>query len=93
MIVSFGASWPLNIMKAYKSRSTKGVSLAFTSLICIGYVAGIVSKLVAYATIGASYWTFLTVLAFVFYWINLVMVSSAIVIYFRNKKIESKENK
>ena len=46
MIVSFGASWPLNVLKSYKARTTKGKSLAFLLLIFFGYIAGIVSKLV-----------------------------------------------
>lgn len=33
MIVSFGASWPLNVIKSYKARTTKGKSLAFLCLI------------------------------------------------------------
>ena len=33
MIVSFGASWPLNVMKSYKARTTKGKSLPFLLLI------------------------------------------------------------
>ena len=45
MIVSFGASWPLNVIKSYKARTTKGKSLAFLCLIFFGYVAGIISKL------------------------------------------------
>ena len=44
MIVSFGASWPLNVIKSYKSRTTKGKSLAFLCLIVFGYIAGIISK-------------------------------------------------
>ena len=27
MIVSFGASWPMNVMKSYKARTAKGKSL------------------------------------------------------------------
>ena len=27
MIISFGISWPLNILKSYRSRTTKGKSL------------------------------------------------------------------
>ena len=46
MIVSFGASWPLNVIKSYKTRTTKGKSLPFLLLILFGYVAGIASKLV-----------------------------------------------
>ena len=45
MIVSFGASWPLNVIKSYKARTTKGKSLAFLCLILFGYIAGIISKL------------------------------------------------
>ena len=33
MIVSFGCSWPLNVLKSYKARTTKGKSLAFLLLI------------------------------------------------------------
>ena len=29
MIVSFGASWPLNVVKSYKARTAKGKSLGF----------------------------------------------------------------
>ena len=46
MIVSFGASWPLNVMKSYKARTTKGKSLGFLCLIFFGYIAGIASKFV-----------------------------------------------
>ena len=46
MVVSFGASWPLNVMKSYKARTTKGKSLGFLLLIFFGYIAGIASKLV-----------------------------------------------
>ncbi len=31
MIVSFGASWPTNVIKSYKARSAKGKSLLFLS--------------------------------------------------------------
>ena len=47
MIVSFGASWPLNVMKSYTSRTAKGKSPAFLLLIFTGYVWGIISKLMA----------------------------------------------
>ena len=44
MLVCFGFSWPLNVMKAYKARSAKGTSLAFILLIITGYVAGRLAK-------------------------------------------------
>ena len=60
MIVSFGASWPMNVMKSYKARTTKGKSLAFLCLIFFGYIAGIASKFIneAYmASFGQKWYT------------------------------------
>ena len=44
MVLCFGASWPFNVMKSYKARTTKGKSLLFLCLIFFGYIAGIASK-------------------------------------------------
>ena len=81
MIVSFGASWPLNVIKSYRARTTKGKSLAFLLLIFFGYIAGIVSKLIneAYMTAIAEKWYVLF-----FYCLNFVMVGIDLVLYFRN---------
>ncbi|HIR22759.1 MAG TPA: hypothetical protein IAB32_03120 [Candidatus Scatosoma pullicola] len=89
MVLCFGASWPFNIVRAYKARTTKGTSLQFTILIGIGYIGGILSKIFASADQGAGYWKPLTVLAFVFYIINLCMILTALAIYFRNKKLDA----
>lgn len=85
MIVSFGASWPLNVIKSYKARTTKGKSLAFLCLILFGYVAGITSKLIneAYMAAFAQKWYVLF-----FYVLNFVMVAADLVIYFRNAKLD-----
>lgn len=88
MVVCFGLSWPLNIIKAYKARTAKGTSLYFTLLIAVGYVAGICSKLFFALSRGPEYWTLLTILAFVFYIINLIMVSTGLAIYFRNRRLD-----
>lgn len=45
MMLCFGISWPINIYKSYKIRSTKGKSAVFLCFILIGYIAGITSKL------------------------------------------------
>jgi len=92
MIITFGLSWPFNIRRAYKARTAKGTSFAFTFFIAIGYVCGIFSKIAAASAVGASYWTFLRVFAFVFYFINLSMVTASICIYFRNKKLDKTES-
>ena len=44
MLIWFGLSWPLNVIKAYKARTTQGTSLPFILLIVTGYIAGITAK-------------------------------------------------
>lgn len=78
MIVCFGLSWPLSIMRSYKSRSTKGKSLLFMCFIVFGYLCGIASKMLTH-TYNLAFW---------FYFPNVIMVSTDICLYFRNKKIE-----
>lgn len=89
MIVAFGVSWPFNIIRAYKARTTKGTSLPFLSLIGSGYIAGILSKIFACQGVE-NYWTYLRIIAFVFYCINLSLIITATVIYARNKKLDKK---
>lgn len=85
MIVSFGASWPLNVMKSWKARTTKGKSLAFLLLIFFGYIAGIASKLVneAYMAAFADKWYVLF-----FYVLNLIMVGVDLCLYVRNSRLD-----
>ena len=87
MILSFGCSWPLNVIKSYKARTTKGKSLAFLLLIFFGYIAGIASKLVneAYMANFADKWYVLF-----FYVLNFSMVSADILLYFRNLRLDRK---
>ena len=86
MIVSFGASWPLNVIKSYKARTAKGKSLGFLCLIFFGYIAGIISKFVneSYMASFSQKWYVLF-----FYFLNLIMVGADLVIYFRNKKLDN----
>ena len=93
MIVLFGVSWPFNIVRAYKGRTTKGTSFAFLSLIETGYASGIVSKILASVAEGAKYWTALRITAFCFYVVNFIMLFIAIMIYFRNKKLDAEKAK
>ena len=85
MVLCFGASWPMNIMRSYRARTAKGKSLAFLLFISVGYVAGIASKFMneSYMDDFASKWYVL-----IFYCINLVMVSIDVVLYFRNCAID-----
>ena len=45
MLICFGLSWPFAAYKSYKSQSTRGKSLIFLLAIWVGYVSGILHKL------------------------------------------------
>lgn len=89
MILSFGASWPANVIKSYKARTTKGKSLLFLCLIFFGYIAGISSKLVneAYMASFNSKWYVL-----IFYILNLIMVGIDLILYIRNYKLDKESS-
>ena len=89
MIVSFGASWPFNVMRSYKARTAKGKSLTFLLLILFGYIAGIISKLIneQYMVNFADKWYVLF-----FYLLNFIMVFADFMLYFRNKKLDKIAN-
>ncbi len=80
MLVCFGFSWPLNVIKAYKARTAKGMSLAFIILIIVGYLAGISAKFIS----GQINY----VLAV--YLLNLIIVSANVAVYIRNKTLDKK---
>ena len=81
MMICFGLSWPINLMKAYRARTTKGTSLFFIVLIQLGYTAGIAAKLVADQI---NY-----VLAV--YIFNFVMVLGNLIVYFRNRRLDQQK--
>lgn len=82
MLVCFGLSWPINVVKAYKAGTTKGTSLPFILLIITGYFAGITAKIVN----GQFNYVFIV------YIINLVIVMLNVVVYFRNYHLDKKTN-
>lgn len=90
MIISFGASWPLNVIKSYKARTAKGKSLPFLCLILFGYIAGITSKLVneTYMAQISQKWYVLF-----FYVLNFIMVAIDLLLYFRNSKLDKENTK
>ena len=85
MIGSCGASWPLNVIKSYKARTTKGKSLAFLCLIFFGYIAGIASKFTntSYMASFSEKWYVLF-----FYFLNITMVGIDLCLYFRNLALD-----
>ena len=78
MLICFGFSWPMNIIKSLQVRTAKGKSLPFLCFILVGYVAGLASKFVAGNV---------TYVAF-FYALNLIMVFIDFCLYWRNRKLD-----
>lgn len=82
MVVSFGISWPISIVKSWRSKTAKGKSLIFILFILFGYAFGIFSKLAA----GKITYVF------VFYVINFIMVAFDACLFVRNNRLDQKNN-
>ncbi len=83
MVICFGVSWPVNIARAWRARSTKGSSLLFYCLIWVGYLFGIASKVLkAQAGVPTPFYVWF------FYVLNLMMISVGIAVYFRNRRLD-----
>ncbi len=78
MLVCFGFAWPISIMKSIKTKSIEGKSLMFMYVIMIGYLFGVAHKV---------FYNFDFVL--ILYGINLLMVFTDLMLYYRNKKLLS----
>lgn len=85
MLVCFGFSWPINVIKAFRARTTKGKSVIFICLILLGYVAGITSKFINPTFDYSKKWYVLF-----FYFLNFIMVSLDLIMYFRNLRLDKK---
>ncbi len=85
MILSFGASWPFNVVRSFKARTAKGKSPTFMLLIIFGYIAGIASKFLneAYMAAFSEKWYVLF-----FYLLNLIMVAIDFCLYLRNRRLD-----
>ena len=79
MLFCFGFAWPFNIYKSYKARSNTGKSLLFLIVIWMGYLFGILYKM-----LPPPDWRLWL------YVINIIMVSIDIALYYRNRAISGK---
>ena len=75
MLLCFGFSWPVSVVKSIRTRSSKGKSLVFTLAIFIGYICGIIHKLLYSRDV-----------VLIFYCFNLMMVGTDLVLYFVNRE-------
>lgn len=79
MLLCFGAAWPFSLRRSWVSRTTAGKSLFFLIVIDLGYISGVMHKLI-----------FSFDLIIFLYILNGVMVTTDIIFYFRNRRIEKR---
>lgn len=77
MLLCFGSAWPVSIYKSITSRRTGGKSVTFLFIIGTGYIAGTIHKI---------FYSLDPVIAL--YILNALMVSTDIVLFYRNRKLE-----
>ncbi len=79
MLICFGLAWPVNIYKSVTSRSTKGKSVFFLYVVIVGYIFGIIHKLLYSPDLVLG-----------LYLLNIAMVTADIILYYRNRHYEKK---
>ncbi len=77
MLICFGASWPFAVVKTFRTKAVKGKSRLFLSLIIIGYIFGIINKIIN--SVDFVLWLYV---------INLLLVSSDFVLCIKYRNIE-----
>jgi hypothetical protein len=80
MLLCFGLAWPFSIYKSWKSRETSGKSVLFLFIVVVGYLAGILHKLL-YSRDGVVF----------LYLLNSLMVSADIALYYRNRRYQAQK--
>jgi hypothetical protein len=78
MLVCFGLSWPVSIVKTLRTKVVTGKSPLFMGIIIVGYVCGLIHKILYSRDLVI--WLYL---------INLVVVSVDLILYYkyRNRSI------
>lgn len=72
MLICFGISWPISIIKSLKTRKVTGKSPLFMGIVALGYISGTLHKI------------FFAFDAVIFLYIfNFLMVSTDLVLYYR----------
>jgi hypothetical protein len=72
MLICFGLSWPISIVKSLRTKVVIGKSPLFLGIICVGYLSGIAHKL-----FHSPDWIISL------YALNLLLVAADMVLYFR----------
>lgn len=80
MLVCFGVAWPFSIYKSLKSKSTKGKSAMFMIVLIIGYISGVLNKLLVHYD-NVIY----------LYIVNTLMVLTDLILFYRNRALENRK--
>ena len=80
MMICFGLSWPMALVKNLRAKSAKGMSLPFILLIISGYVAGTIAKIISD---NITY-------VLIVYLLNLTIVTMNLMVYFYNRRLDKK---
>ena len=75
MMLCFGASWPFQVVKTYRTKNVEGKSILFLWLVMIGYVSGMIHKI-----LNNFDWVIYL------YLLNFVLVATDAFFYYRYKK-------
>jgi hypothetical protein len=80
MLVCFGASWPISILKSVQVKHVEGKSPLFMAVICAGYVSGIIHKI-----LYSLDWIILL------YILNMAMILIDMALYFHYNRLNKIE--
>ena len=83
MLVCFGISWPFNIAKSLRSRTAKGKSFIYEILVVVGYFFGLAAKII----LGDVNYVM------IFYIVDILMVTTDIILTFRNRRLDRERDK
>lgn len=78
MMLCFAAAWPFNIARAWRARTAVGSSPVFMLVIELGYILGMINKVV---NDSVNY-------VFAFYVLDFVLVLIALAIFLRNRRLD-----
>ena len=81
MLLCFGASWPFAVAKTFKTKIVKGKSRLFLILVIIGYISGMVNKILN--SMDIVFWLYV---------INTLLVSTDLVLCIIFRKREENFN-
>ncbi len=81
MMLCFGASWPFQVAKTYKTKDVKGKSIFFLWLVEIGYICGMIHKVLYNPDI-----------VLFLYLLNFALVGTDMILYYMYKDKDSQKS-